>query len=49
MDETLVHLTVIRHGETTLNAAGRYSGQLDPPLTARGREQAAALAPVVAG
>jgi broad specificity phosphatase PhoE len=42
-------MVVIRHGETTLNAEGRYTGQLDPPLTARGREQAAALAPVVAG
>jgi probable phosphoglycerate mutase len=45
----MIEMVVIRHGESTLNAAGRYSGQLDPPLTARGREQAAALAPVVAG
>lgn len=44
-----MELVAIRHGETTLNAAGRYTGQLDPPLTVRGREQAAALAPLVAG
>jgi broad specificity phosphatase PhoE len=49
MPDALVRLVAIRHGETTLNAAGRLSGRLDPPLTARGREQAAALAPVVAG
>jgi broad specificity phosphatase PhoE len=45
----MLELVAIRHGETTLNAARRLTGQLDPPLTARGREQAAALAPVVAG
>jgi broad specificity phosphatase PhoE len=45
----MLELVAIRHGETTLNAAGRYTGQLDPPLTPRGREQAAALAPLVAG
>lgn len=33
-------LYVCRHGESQLNAAGRYSGQLDTPLTERGREQA---------
>jgi broad specificity phosphatase PhoE len=44
----MLELVAIRHGETVLNAAGRLTGQLDPPLTARGREQAAALAPVVA-
>jgi broad specificity phosphatase PhoE len=49
MPDALVHLVAIRHAETTLNAAGRLSGRLDPPLTARGREQAAGLAPVVAG
>ena len=44
---TPLTLVAIRHGETTLNAAGRLTGQLDPPLTPRGREQAAALAPTV--
>jgi broad specificity phosphatase PhoE len=46
MDAGRVDLVAIRHGETTLNAAGRLTGQLDPPLTAAGRAQAAALAPV---
>ncbi|HEV7493700.1 histidine phosphatase family protein [Baekduia sp.] len=49
MADALLSMVVIRHGETTLNAAGRYTGQLDPPLTARGRAQAVALAPLVAG
>lgn len=44
----MVQLLAVRHGETTLNAAGRLTGQLDPPLTARGREQGAALAPLLA-
>jgi probable phosphoglycerate mutase len=47
--ETVVHVVAFRHGETTLNAEGRLTGQLDPPLTARGREQARALAEVVGG
>ena len=41
-------LTAVRHGESTLNAEGRLTGRLDPPLTAAGRAQAAALAPVAA-
>jgi broad specificity phosphatase PhoE len=41
-----LHVVAVRHGQSTLNAAGLLTGQLDPPLTARGREQAAALAPV---
>lgn len=47
--EAVLHVVAFRHGETTLNAEGRLTGQLDPPLTARGREQARALAEVVGG
>jgi broad specificity phosphatase PhoE len=39
----VVHLVAVRHGQSTLNAEGRLTGQLDPPLTALGREQAALL------
>ena len=34
------HLLLTRHGESEWNALGRWQGQADPPLTARGREQA---------
>ena len=30
----------LRHGESTTNRAGTIAGSLDPPLTARGRDQA---------
>lgn len=33
-------LLLIRHGETKWNVEGRWQGQADPPLSARGREQA---------
>ena len=36
-----MRLILVRHGETVLNAAGRFSGQLDTPLSARGRRQVA--------
>lgn len=35
---------LIRHGESTWNAAGRWQGWGDPPLSERGRAQATALA-----
>jgi broad specificity phosphatase PhoE len=37
-------LVIVRHGESTWNAEERLQGQLDPPLSERGREQARALA-----
>jgi probable phosphoglycerate mutase len=37
-------ITLIRHGETTWNADRRVQGQLEAPLSERGRKQAEALA-----
>jgi broad specificity phosphatase PhoE len=37
-------LYVARHGESDWNAANRFQGHIDRPLTSRGRAQAAALA-----
>jgi probable phosphoglycerate mutase len=42
-------LILVRHGESTWNAEERLQGQLDPPLSDRGRDQARALAAVVNG
>ncbi|HEX7136135.1 MAG TPA: histidine phosphatase family protein, partial [Iamia sp.] len=39
-----VRLLLVRHGESTWNADGRWQGQADPPLTDRGREQARSAA-----
>lgn len=39
----------LRHGETTWNAEGRTQGQLDAPLSERGRAQAAEAARLLAG
>lgn len=39
-----VRVLLVRHGESTWNADGRWQGQSDPPLTPRGREQAVAAA-----
>ncbi|MEX1109076.1 MAG: histidine phosphatase family protein [Dongiaceae bacterium] len=41
-------LYLVRHGETVWNAAGRYQGQKDSPLTVRGREQGASIGRILA-
>ncbi|WP_030528070.1 histidine phosphatase family protein [Phycicoccus jejuensis] len=41
-------LVVLRHGETTHNAAGIWQGQLDSPLSELGEQQAAAVGPALA-
>ena len=40
-------LLLWRHGRTEWNATGRFQGQLDPPLDAEGRRQAACAAPAL--
>lgn len=45
--ETVIYL--VRHGESEANAAGRFAGQTDSPLTALGRAQAEAVAETLAG
>lgn len=42
-------LILIRHGETDWNNEGRYTGQSDVPLNARGLEQAGSLAKQLQG
>jgi broad specificity phosphatase PhoE len=42
-------LLLIRHAESTWNAAGRWQGQGDPPLSDRGRRQAEDLSRDLAG
>jgi probable phosphoglycerate mutase len=42
-------LLLARHGESTWNAERRWQGQGDPPLSKRGRLQAAGLADALAG
>lgn len=39
----MLRLLIVRHGYTVTNAQGRYTGQLDAPLTDEGREQARRL------
>lgn len=43
------HLLLIRHGQTTYNAAGRMQGHLDTELTEAGYAQARAAADLMAG
>jgi broad specificity phosphatase PhoE len=42
MSETTLYL--VRHAESEANAARRFAGQMDSPLTPRGREQAEVVA-----
>jgi len=49
-DSTLMtEFWVVRHGESTWNALGRYQGQSDVPLSQEGRFQAAMLAERLTG
>ncbi len=43
----MTRILLVRHGESTWNADGRWQGQADPPLTDRGREQARQAAAAV--
>ncbi|MGY1728955.1 histidine phosphatase family protein [Geodermatophilus sp. SYSU D01062] len=45
LDLPVPRLVVWRHGRTEWNATGRFQGQMDPPLDAEGRAQAARTAP----
>src|SRR4051812_28108445 len=40
----MTRILLVRHGESTWNADGRWQGQADPPLSERCRRQAAAAA-----
>jgi broad specificity phosphatase PhoE len=43
-DEGRTRLLLVRHGESTWNADGRWQGQADPPLSPLGEQQAAEAA-----
>jgi broad specificity phosphatase PhoE len=40
----MTRILLVRHGESTWNADGRWQGQADPPLSERGQAQAASAA-----
>lgn len=42
-------LVLVRHGQSTTNASGVFTGWLDVPLTARGRAEAVRAGRVLAG
>ncbi len=43
----MTRILLVRHGESEWNAAGRWQGQADPPLTTRGMAQAAHAAEAI--
>ena len=45
----VLELWLVRHGESTFNAEGRFAGWSDPPLTPAGEAMAQALLPRLAG
>ena len=45
---TATRVLILRHGESAWNAEGRWQGAADPPLSARGRDQAVAAAAALA-
>jgi probable phosphoglycerate mutase len=45
----VLELWLVRHGESTFNAEGRYAGWSDPPLTPAGEAMARDLFPRLAG
>lgn len=44
-----ISLLIVRHGESEWNALGRWQGQADPDLSARGEEQAVRAARALSG
>src|SRR5690242_4519513 len=49
MMDVMNEILLLRHGETEWSRTGRHTGRTDVPLTARGEEQARALAPLLTG
>lgn len=45
----MTELIIVRHGETNLNRAGSFQGQIDEPLNERGHAQAQRLAERLSG
>jgi broad specificity phosphatase PhoE len=45
----VLRLTLVRHGSTEWNETGRFQGWGDPPLSAKGRAEAAHLHRVIGG